>query len=181
MKKLLLIVLLITSLSNAQQTERDFKFLLSLGVDPRMATVGPHDGQENNKPTLDIEGSIGFEWENNRIMMQYKSHKAINFAKWTYIQYDLKTNLFKNVYGYGGLEVSQIIKKHPDALYDQPDNYRDTTINPIIFGANLEVQWKFNDDKFGIGSQFSMYQAEDELKEYKKFRKEVTITLFMYF
>ena len=179
MKKLI-IALLLMNLANAQQTERDFEVIFGLGIDPKMATIGAHPKQEGNKPSLDIEASFGFEWENSRIMMQYKSHKAVNFSKWTYIQYDIKKTIFRNVYGYGGLEVSQIRKTHPDASYDQPDNYRDVTINPIILGGNLELQWKFADDKFGIASQFSMYQAEDELREYKKFRKEVTIAFFIY-
>jgi len=179
MKKLLLLSLLALQV-NAQNNDRNFEILFSLGIDPKMATLGAHPGEENNKPSLDYEASFGFEWENSRIMMQYKNHKAVNFSKWTYLQYDLKTSVLKNVYVYGGLEVSQIIKKHPDASYDQPNNYRDVTINPIIFGVNLEVQWKFLNDKFGFGSQFSIYQSEDELREYKKFRKEVTITLFIY-
>jgi len=179
MKKLLF-MLLISIGAFAQNNDRDFDILFSLGIDPRMAILGPHYGEENNKPSLDYEASFGFEWENSRIMMQYKNHKEVNFSKWTYLQYDLKTSVLKNIYVYGGLELSQIRKKHPDASYDQPDNYRDVTINPIIFGGNLELQWKFADDKFGVGSQFSIYQSEDELREYKKFRKEVTITLFIY-
>lgn len=164
----------------AQNNDRDFECLFSLGIDPKMATLGAHPGEEGNKPSLDFEASFGFEWENSRIMMQYKSHKAVNFSKWTYVQYDIKKNLFSNVYAYGGLEVSQIRKTHPDASYDQPDNYRDVTINPIILGANLEVQWKFANDKFGVGTQFSIYQAEDELREYKQFRKDFTIVFFVY-
>jgi len=178
MKKLLF-MLLISIGAFAQNNDRDFDILFSLGIDPRMAILGPHYGEENNKPSLDYEASFGFEWEKSRIMAQYKNHKAVNFEKFTF-QYDLKRNPFKNIYVYGGLEYSIIKKKHPDASYDQADNYRDVTINPIIFGGNLELQWKFLNDKFGIGSQFSIYQAEDELREYKKFRKEVTIALFIY-
>jgi hypothetical protein len=179
MKKIFLLALLATGLSNAQNNDRNFDFLFSLGFDPKMATLGPHPKEEGNKPSLDIEGSFGFEWETNRIMVQYKNHKAINFEKFSF-QYDLKRMPFRNIYVYAGLEYSIIKKKHPDASYDQPDNYRDVTVNPIILGANLEAQWKFADDKFGIATQFSIYQSEDELREYKKFRKEVTIALFIY-
>jgi len=178
MKKLLL-MLFISIGATAQNKDRNFEVLFSLGIDPRMATLGPHIERENNKPSLDYEVSFGLEWEKSRIMAQYKNHKAVNFEKFT-LQYDLKRNPFKNIYVYGGLEYSLIKKKHPDASYDQPDNYRDVTINPIIFGGNLELQWKFYDDKFGIASQFSIYQSEDELRDYKRFRKEVTITLFIY-
>lgn len=180
MKKIIKLLLLLFALQvNAQDNSRNFKILFSLGIDPKMATLGAHPGEENNKPSLDYEASFGFEWEKSRIMAQYKNHKAVNFEKFT-LQYDLKRSPFKNIYVYGGLEYSIIKKKHPDASYDQPENYRDVTINPIIFGANLELQWKFLDDKFGVASQFSIYQSEDELREYKKFRKEVTITLFIY-
>jgi len=179
MKKIIL-MLLISIGATAQKNDRNFDVIFSLGIDPRMATLGAHYEEVDNKPSLDYEFSFGFEWENSRIMTQYKNHKAVNFEKITYIQYDLKRSPFKNVYVYGGLEASLIKKKHPDASYDQPDNYRDVTINPIIFGGNLELQWKFFDDKFGVASQFSIYQAEDELRDYKQFRKEVTITLFIY-
>lgn len=178
MKKILL-MLLISIGAKAQNNDRNFEVLFSLGIDPKMAILGAHPKQEGNKPSLDYEVSFGLEWENCRIMAQYKNHKAVNFEKFT-VQYDLKRNPFKNIYVYGGLEASLIKKKHPDASYDQPDNYRDVTINPIIFGANLEAQWKFNDDKFGVGTQFSIYQSEDELRDYKQFRKEITITLFIY-
>jgi len=180
MKKLLLtLALIITNLVTSQELNRDFKVLFSLGFDPKMAILGPHPKQENNKPSLDYEVSFGFEWEKSRIMAQYKNHKAVNFEKFT-LQYDLKRNPFKNIYVYGGLEYSIIKKKHPDANYNDPNNYRDVTINPIIFGGNLELQWKFLNDKFGLSSQFSIYQSEDELREYKKFRKEVTVALFIY-
>lgn len=178
MKKLIL-MLLVSIGAFAQNNDRNFEFLFSLGVDPKMATLGAHPKQEGNKPSLDIEGSFGFEWETNRIMAQYKNHKAVNFEKFT-VQYDLKRMPFKNIYVYAGLEYSIIKKKHPDASYDQPDNYRDVTVNPIILGANLEAQWKFANDKFGVGTQFSIYQSEDELREYKQFRKDFTIAFFVY-
>jgi len=177
--KRLLFVLLISIGAFSQNKDRDFEIIFSLGIDPKMATLGAHTAEEGNKPSLDYEVSFGFEWEKSRIMAQYKNHKAVNFEKFTF-QYDLKRNIFRNIYVYGGLEYSIIKKKHPDASYEQPNNYRDVTINPIIFGGNLELQWKFLNDKFGLGSQFSIYQSEDELREYKKFRKEVTITLFIY-
>lgn len=160
--------------------QRNFDVLLSAGFDPKMATIGAHPDRPNNKPSLDYELSFGFEWENTRILTQYKSHKEVNFEKWTYIQFDYKRAVLNNVYLYGGLEVSQIKKTHPNASYDQMDNYRDVTINPIIFGANLEVQYKLLDDMFGVAGQFSIYQSEDELKKYKKYRKEVTLTVFIY-
>lgn len=175
-----LVMLLIVGVISCNAQDRNFDIVFSVGFDPKMAVVGSHPDRENNKPSLDYELSFGFEWENTRILTQYKSHKEVNFEKWTYVQFDYKRAVLRNVYLYGGLEFSQIKKRHPKASYDQLDNYRDVTINPIIFGANLEAQWKFLDDRFGIGGQFSIYQSEDELKQYKKYRKEFTLTAFIY-
>lgn len=180
MKKLLFIVLLISSLVSAQTKERKFDVVFSAGIDPKMAVVGAHPEREDNQPSLDYEFSFGFEWENTRVLMQFKNHKEVNFSKWTYVQFDYKKQVIKNIYVYGGLEVSQIRKTHPNASYDQMDNYRAVTINPLILGANLEVQWKLLDDTLGAGLQFSIYQSEDDLKPYKKYRKDVTATLFIY-
>lgn len=177
----MLIVLSFNAIAQRATTPRpDFKTVFSIGLDPKMATVGAHPNRENNTPSLDYEISFGFEWENTRLLMQVKNHKKINFFKWTYLQLDYKKELFKNVYGFTGLEIGQIKRKHPNASFDNPNNYRDVTINPIIFGANLELQYKLLDDRFGIGAQASIYQAEDELKQYKKYRKDVTLTIFFY-
>lgn len=108
MKKLLF-MLLISIGAFAQNNDRNFEYLFSLGIDPKMATLGAHPKQEGNKPSLDFEASFGLEWEKSRIMAQYKNHKAVNFEKFT-VQYDLKRNPFKNIYVYGGLEYS-IVKK----------------------------------------------------------------------
>src|SRR5690606_7017788 len=105
--------------------ERSFDIVFGLGIDPKMATLGAHPDRHNNKPSLDCEVSFGFEWEKSRLLMQYKRHNEVNFSKWTYIQYDLKREVLSNVYIYGGLEFSQIKKRHPNASYDQLDNYRD--------------------------------------------------------
>lgn len=178
MKQLFTTLLLACSMFTIAQN--NFKTVFSAGLDPKMATVGAHPDRPDNTPSLDAEFSFGFEWEYTRILMQIKSHKEVNFFKWTYIQADYKQQLFKNIYAYAGLEVSQIKKHHPDFSYDQPDNYREYTINPMQFGANLELQYKLFNNAFGIAVQASIYQSEDELKPYKKYRKEVTTTLFFY-
>ena len=187
MKKLILLLVLVvaTALAHSQNSRfqsapRDFDLVFSAGFDPKMAIEGPHKGESGNAPSLDVEFSFGFEWSKTRLLMQIKSHKAIHFMKWTYLQFDYKQPLIKNVFFYGGLEVSQIKTKHPDASYDQPDNYRAVTINPFQLGANLELQYKFLKERAGLAIQFGMYQSEDELKPYKKFRKDITGTLFIY-
>lgn len=173
-------IIILISLCQFTYAQRDFTTVFSIGIDPKMAIQGPHPDREGNQPSLDYEVSFGFEWSKTRLLMQLKSHQDINFFKWTYMQFDYKQPVFKNFYIYGGLEMSQIRRSHPDAHYSQPDNYRDVTINPILFGANLEAQYKLLDDRFGIAWQASLYQPEDELKPYKKYRFETTITLFFY-
>lgn len=178
---LLLIGMISMAYSQRFNEPRNFDIVFALGVDPKMAIEGPHNGKPGNEPSLDIEFSFGLDWERARLLTQLKSHKAVNFLKWTYLQLDYKQELFKNMYVYGGVEMSQIRIYHPDASYDQPDNYRDYTTNPILFGANLEIQYKIFNDNAGIAIQGSMYQAEDDLKPYKKYRKDVTVALFVYF
>lgn len=134
----------------------------------------------DDKTTIAPEFSFGLEWQKTRILMQIKYNADVNFMKWTYLQFDFKQPLIKNVYVYGGLEVSQIKKKHTDASYDQADNYRDVTINPMQLGINLELQYKFLNNRGGVAIQGSLYQSEDELKPSKKYRKDVTLALFFY-
>lgn len=173
--KNLVIALLFTTVTYAQS--RPYDVVFGLGIDSKMALEGAHKGEVGNKPSLDIEASFGFEWENTRLLTKYKHHEAINFSKWTYFAFDYKRELFNNFYGFAGLEMGQIKRTHPDADASNPDNYREVTINPIIFGANLELQYKFFNDRMAVALQFSMYQSEDELKEYKKYRKDVTTVI----
>ena len=176
--KNLLMMLLLASTAYSQPAEFDIVF--AIGLDPKMAIEGAHKGREGNQPSLDYEVSFGFEWENTRLLMKAKNHEAINFFKWTYLAFDYKREVIKNVYGYAGLEMSQIRRYHPDFSGSNPDNYREVTINPLQFGANLELQYKLMNDRFGIALQFSFYQSEDELKPIKKHRKDVTLAAFFY-
>lgn len=179
MKKLFLLLIAFSMKATAQTT--DFDVVFSGGIDPKMATVGAHPDREGNKPSLDYEFSFGFDFPNTRILMQLKSHSEIHFLKWTYIQFDYKKEIIESLYAYGGLEFGQIKKDHrQDADFGSLTNYREFTINPLIFGLNLELQYKFYDNRFGAGLQFGMYQSEDELKPYKKYRKDITATLFLY-
>ena len=174
MKKII-IALLFSSVLHSQS--KPFDVVFGLGIDPKMALEGAYKGREGNKPSLDIEASFGIEWENTRLLTKYKNHEAINFSKWTYLAFDYKRYLFNNFYGFAGLEVGQIKRTHPDADGSNPDNYREVTINPVIFGANLELQYRFFQDQMSVALQFSMYQSEDEVKEYKKYRKDLTAVI----
>lgn len=178
MKQLIIIALMLCSTANAQIP--NFDTFISFGIDPKMATKGPYPDRPDNKPSFDYEISLGIEYTKVRAMMQLKSHQEINFLKWTYIQIDYKQKLLNNLYGYAGLEMAQIRKSHPDAHYSDPSNYRKVTTNPILFGANIELQYKLFNNRLGIAIQASMYQAEDEQKQYEKYRKDVTATLFFY-
>ncbi len=174
MKKLLILLLLSTV---AHSQSKPFDVVFGLGIDPKMAIEGAHKDRPDNKPSLDIEASFGIEWENTRLLTKYKYHEAINFSKWTYLAFDYKRELFNNFYGFAGLEIGQIKRTHPDACGFDSQNYRAVTINPVIFGANAELQYKFFNDKIGMGLQFSFYQSEDELKDFKKYRKDVTLVM----
>ena len=175
MKNLILILFSITAL-NAQD---NFDVIINIGLDPKMITQGAHKGREGNKPSLDFEIGLGIEWENTRLLMKYKNHQAINFSKWTYFAFDYRKELLRNVYGFAGLEMGQISRRHPDAHWSKPDNYREVTINPIIFGANLEMQYKIS-RSIGLSLHFAIYQSEDEVREFKKYRKDVNAKISFY-
>lgn len=182
MKKInTIILLLIAVVSYSQQWERNYDIVFAIGIDPKMAIVGPHSDRPDNEPSLDIEASFGFEWKNTRLMQQVKFHKEVNFFKWTYFQFDYKKEILPNLYGYAGLEMSAIRKTHPDYNYTSIDNYRRVTINPLTPGANLELQYKILDGSIGFFLQSSVYQAEDELRQYKPVRFDVTVGISSYF
>ena len=174
MKTIKLLLLLASTVCVAQEKA---KLVLGLGIDPKMAIYGAHIERPSNSPSLDIEASIGFERETFRYLMQIKSHKAVNFFKWTYIQVDYKREVLPNLYVYGGLEMSAIRKTHPDAHYTKSDNYRRVTVNPLTPGANLEIQYKVG--VVGFALQGSVCQAEDELRKYKPIRTDVTAIIYV--
>lgn len=169
------ILFLLLSLTGIAQEKA--KLVFGLGIDPKMAIYGAHIERPSNSPSLDIEASLGVERETFRYLMQVKSHKAVNFFKWTYIQIDYKKEVLSNLYVYGGLEMSAIRKTHPDAHYTSINNYRRVTVNPLTPGANLEIQYKVG--VLGFALQGSIYQAEDELRGYKPIRTDVTAIIYV--
>lgn len=185
MKKLilLLVVVFATTLAHSQIDRtgdfqpRTFDLVFSAGI----STLSTAPQDRTDSTTFAPEFSFGFEWEKTRLLTQLKFNKDVHFFKWTYFQFDYKQETIKNLYLYGGLELSQIKIHHPDFSYDQPNNYREHTTNPLQLGLNLELQYKFFRNHAGIAIQFNMYKSEDELKPESKFRKDLASTLFIYF
>ena len=67
--------------------------------------------------------------------------------------------------------MSAIKRTHETALHhNNPQN---------LFGANLEIQYRLNN--IGIGLQGNIHQAEDDLKPYKDYRKQVHLKLIYLF
>lgn len=173
---ILIAMLLFGSLSLAQP--KPFDFIIYGGIDVKMLTVGAHPQRQDKQKGLDYKLGIGFDWENTRLRTEIQSFKEINFTKWTYLAFDYKLQPIQNFYLYAGAEISQIKRGHPYFDGSDPNNYREFTINPVIFGINLEVQYRYKNIGFGI--QGNIHQAEDELKKYKKYRKQVHFVVFVY-
>lgn len=181
MKKIIIITLLIISQSVFAQPE-PFEFFVRIGNDPNMLIRGAYPDREDKAIGMHNKYGFGFEWESVRIGMDVESFSAIGFTKWTYLYADYKVaSGIRNITLFGGLEMSQIKRHHPDFSGSNPNNYREYTINPLLFGANIEAVFRIPRSPFGIGIQANIHQAEDELKPYKKFRKQVFGNLYFYF
>ena len=177
---ILIVITLIIGIrtANAQSTFEKLNPFVSFGIDPKMALNGAgHDW--GNSPSLDFEIRVGYysTRENNiRLWHAYKSHKKIGFTKITYLGIDYKFKLHSKVYVFTGLEMSGITRESFTYHYSNPNDYRRFTANPLMFGSNLEIQYtpfkKFS--RFSVFSRLGIYQAEDQLKEYKNFRVDVT-------
>jgi hypothetical protein len=171
-----------------------FEFFVRIGNDPNMAISGAYPDREDKAIGLHNKYGFGFEWENVRIGMDVESFSAIGFTKWTYLYGDYKIIIdhtltipiigdvtIRNVNLFGGLEISQIKRHHPDFDGNNRNNYREYTTNPLLFGANGEILFRKENSNFAFGLQGNIHQAEDELKAYKKFRKQVFINIYFYF
>jgi hypothetical protein len=175
-------ILIILSGYKAFAQPEPFEFFVRIGNDPNMAISGAYPDREDKAIGLHNKYGFGFEWENVRIGMDVESFSAIGFTKWTYLYGDYKVaSGIRNITLFGGLEMSQIKRHHADFDGNDKDNYREYTTNPLLFGANGEILFRKQNSHFGIGLQGNIHQAEDELKPYKKFRKQVFINLYFYF
>lgn len=156
---------------------------IGLGIDPKMALVGPYKDKPNDiGATLDIELSFALNWEKWRLQTAYKIHPAIGFSKWTYFELDYKLNnvILKNFTWYLGAELSSIRRHSDDASFDQPDNYIKNETQGFQPGVSTQLEWRMVDGRFGLFIEFSAYQAERKLYKYKKLRKDVTAGLIVY-
>tara|TARA_R110000796_G_scaffold58965_2_gene135827 strand:+ start:985 stop:1530 length:546 start_codon:yes stop_codon:yes gene_type:complete len=181
MKKITLICCIAFGMIASAQPA-DFDFYLRVGNDPNMLIKGAYPDRLDVVRGLHNKYGFGFEFEHARIGMDLESFSEIGFTKWTYLYFDYKlSSVIRNVNFFAGLEMSQIKRHHPDFNGSDPNNYREYTINPLLFGGNLEAVYRKDDSHFGFGLQANMHQAEDELKPYKKFRFQVFGNLYFYF
>jgi hypothetical protein len=164
----LVIGILVVSTCKAQEPHEIF---FSGGADLKMLTVGSHPGEEKNVKGFDFIVGFGFEWEHIRVSNQFQSFQELGFYKWTYLKPDYRKKLIKNVFGYVGLEMSAIKRTHKEALHpNNPEN---------VFGANIELQYRLN--QFAISLQYNIHQAEEDLKPYKDYRKQLHTKIIVYF
>ena len=179
MKKLILICFV--AFGMIAQAQRSFDFYLRVGNDPNMIINGAYPDRADEVKGLHNKYGFGFEFENVRLGMDIESFSEIGFTKWTYLYVDYKLPVIRNVNLFAGLEMSQIKRRNEDFHYSNPNNYREYTTNPLLFGGNLEAVYRMGNSHFGFGLQANIHQAEDKLKPYKKFRKQVFVNLYFYF
>jgi hypothetical protein len=180
------IYLLMTSAVKAQ----DIELFFGLSVDPKMLINGHGYGYEaGQESSLDFEIKAGWIKHLNhdhavRIGMFYEVHKNINFRKWTFLaaDYVLKDRLlwFKaNGFSQSaGLEIGVIYRIHPDASFDQPDNYI-RVVSSETYGVNAELQYSITDN-VSVGTGVNAFAAEYELKRYgKKYRWDAMVSVYL--
>jgi hypothetical protein len=162
MKKLLTTILLFTAIVTTAQVNP----FIGLSIDPKMAISGTTNAPEGIT-TLNLEFKIGVETNDIplRIGMYYEMHPYIKYQKLTWIAVDYRFEDFplKRFATYIGVESSVITRKHPDAHYSNPNNFRSRTnskaFNP---GFNLEVQYRLIGTTF-LGAGINIFRAEQVL------------------
>ena len=167
----LLPIAIILTFINKCNAQEPYELIFEVGADVKMATVGTHPGEDKNIKGLDFIVGFGFEWEHIRLTNQFQSFQKIGFYKWTYLKADYKSKLIKNMFGYVGLEMSAIKRTHAEALHPRNPQNR--------FGANLELQYRLN--QFAVSLQANIHQAEDDLKPYKDYRKQLHLKLIYFY
>ena len=156
---------------NECKAQEPYELIFEGGADLKMLTLGSHPGEDKNVKGLDFIVGFGFEWEHIRVSNQFQSFQKIGFYKWTYLKSDYRAKLFKNVFGYAGLEMSALKRTHETSLRsNQPEN---------LYGANLELQYRLN--QFAISLQGNIHKAEDDLRPYKDYRKQIHLKIQYYY
>jgi len=175
------IILSIVLASNLNAQPSEFEFFARVGNDPNMALFGAYPDREVKAKGLHNKYGIGFEWVNTRLGTDIESFSQIGFTKWTYFYFDYKvSDVIRNVNLFGGVEMSQVKRHHPDYAEEGSSEYREYTINPVLFGLNGEIQYRGDSSPLALGLQANIHQAEDELKPYKKYRFQVFVNLYFY-
>lgn len=175
--KLVLVMIVMVYIKSYSQAP-PFDFILYGGLDPNMLINGAYPDREDPAKGFDYKVGYGFDWEHIRLRMEVQSFEVIHFTKWTYMAFDYKLNPFKEFYLYGGVEVGQIKRRHIDYLDPKSSYYRENVTNPVIFGLNGELQYRFN--RIGLAIQANIHQAEDDLKKYKSYRFQVHAVIIIY-
>ena len=173
---LVIAVFLIGLKSYSQTTLEILKPFVIFGIDPKMATKGAgHDWGDS--PSFDYEIGFGIYTfnDNLRISHLYKQHDRIGFEKFTLLKVDRRVKLFSNFEGYAGLETSLIKRESFTYHYSKPHDYRKYNTEWFKMGANIELNYKPKWSNVSLYLKGSMYQSEEALKQYKRFRKDFTI------
>ena len=167
MKNLIIILLLAVTTTQAQT---EHQWFVKYSNDLPMAINGAYSGQENDiGTTYNAEYTIGIEFEHTRFSMAVETHQAIGYKKYSWLQVDYKRELFRNVYGYIGLEAS-VIYRHDGNRYETKSRF----FNP---GLNAEIQYNFYDEWY-IGLNANYFGSESILSlEGKYIRHDVMVTL----
>ena len=184
MKKLILICCVAFGMIASAQSRKPatFDLYLRAGNDPNTLIRGVYSDRDGRAVGMHNKYGFGLEFEHARIGMDIEIFSKIGFTKWTYLYVDYKVkSSIRNVNLFAGLEMSQIKRHHPDFSGSDPNNYREYTTNPLLFGGNLEAVYRKHNSHFGFGIQANMHQVEDELKPYKDFRTQVFANLYFYF
>ena len=152
------------------QAQTDHQWFVKYSNDLSMALQGAYHGKSNDiGTTYNAEYTIGIEFDNTRFSIAVETHQAIGYKKYSWLQVDYKRELFKNVYGYIGLEGSVIYRKDGDRYFSKT-----TWLNP---GANAEIQYNFYDSWY-VGVNYNYFRSESTLiEDGKNMRYDVMVSL----
>lgn len=184
MKNLFILLVCILTLGSYGQTssDRGYDIFIGFSIDPKMALEGPYAGKSNDiGTTFNGEFKLGIEQDFLRAGMYYETHPAIGYSKWTWIALDYKiVDVPVENFGiYIGAESSVIYRRHKDAWYGNPNNFRRKTSTRVFNpGLNLEFQYRMY-RKWYCGAGFNAFRAEQELiDEGKEIRWDFMVSIY---
>ena len=94
--------------------------------------------------------------------MSYEIHPALNYTKLAWLQVDYRVRIVESLYGYAGMEISQIRRKNDDAWWGDPYNYRKVEKTKLNPGANIEFQYMITKN-LGLSTNINIFRAEQVL------------------